>query len=82
MYGGKLAENLVQAVARDVFAEALIRLVHAGIEVVFHCHDEVVCEVPLDTDPADIERLMSITPDWLSGCPLAAESVETEHYLK
>lgn len=82
MYGGKLAENLVQAVARDVFAEALLRLAAAGIDVVLHCHDEVVCEVPIDTDPADIERLMSITPDWLPGCPLAAESVESEHYLK
>ncbi len=82
MYGGKLAENLVQAVARDVFAEALLRLAAAGVEVVFHCHDEAVCEVPIDTDPADIERMMSITPDWLPGCPLAAESVETEHYLK
>lgn len=82
MYGGKLAENLVQAVARDVFAEALLRLAAAGVDVVFHCHDEAVCEVPIDTDPADIERMMSITPDWLPGCPLAAESVETEHYLK
>lgn len=82
MYGGKLAENLIQAVARDVFAEALLRLAAAGVDVVFHCHDEAVCEVPIDTDPADIERLMSITPDWLHGCPLAAESVETEHYLK
>jgi DNA polymerase len=82
MYGGKLVENLVQAVARDVFAEALLRLDRAGIEVVFHCHDEVVCEVPIDTQPADIERLMSITPDWLPGCPLAAESVQTGHYLK
>ena len=82
MYGGKLCENLVQAVARDVFAEALLRLASAGIDVVFHCHDEAICEVSIDTDPKEIERLMTITPEWLPGCPLAAEAVETEHYLK
>ena len=82
IYGGRLAENLCQAVARDVFAEALLRLDRAGINVVFHVHDEAVCEVPSGTAPEEVERLMSITPDWLTGCPLAAEAVVSNHYCK
>ncbi len=81
-YGGKLLENLVQAVARDVFAESLLRLHRVGVEVVFHVHDEAVCEVSPGTDPREIERIMSITPDWLPGCPLAAEAVVTTRYCK
>ena len=82
IYGGRLAENLTQAVARDVFAECLLRLSRAGVDVVFHVHDEAVCEVAPGTDPREIERIMSITPDWLPGCPLAAEAVVTSHYCK
>ena len=82
IYGGKIVENLTQSVARDVFAEALLRLDRAGINVVFHVHDEAVCEVPIGTGPEEIERLMSITPDWLTGCPLAAEAVVTHRYCK
>jgi len=84
-YGGKLCENLVQAVARDVFAEALLRLEQAGFEVVFHVHDEAVCEVPSASAreaAVEIERIMSTTPDWLLGCPLAAEAVVTTRYCK
>ena len=81
-YGGKLCENLVQAVARDVFGESLLRLHRLGVEVVFHVHDEAVCEVAPGTDPKEIERIMSITPDWLTGCPLAAEAVVTTRYCK
>jgi DNA polymerase len=81
-YGGKLCENLVQAVARDVFGESLLRLHRLGVEVVFHVHDEAVCEVTPGTDPKEIERIMSITPDWLTGCPLAAEAVVTTRYCK
>lgn len=81
-YGGKLCENLVQAVARDVFGESLLRLRRDGVDVVFHVHDEAVCEVTPGTDPHEIERIMSMTPDWLPGCPLAAEAVVSTHYCK
>jgi DNA polymerase len=82
IYGGRLTENCIQSTARDVFAECLLRLHRAGVDVVFHVHDEAVCEVDLGTDPREIERLMSITPDWLPGCPLAAEAVVANHYCK
>jgi len=84
-YGGKLCENLVQAVARDVFAEALLRLERAGFDIVFHVHDEAVCEVAsasAQKAAAEIEKIMSTTPDWLPDCPLAAESVVTGRYCK
>lgn len=82
IYGGRLAENLTQSVARDVFAEALLRLARAGIDVVFHVHDEAVCEVPTGTGTEEITRLMTVTPDWLPGCPLAAEADVTNRYCK
>ena len=77
-----IVSNCVQAVARDVFADSLLRLRRVGVDVVFHVHDEAVCEVAPGTDPHEIERIMSITPDWLPGCPLAAEAVVTKRYCK
>jgi DNA polymerase len=65
-----------------VFAEALLRLARAGVNVVFHVHDEAVCEVPTGTGTEEITRLMTVTPDWLPGCPLAAEAAVTNHYCK
>ena len=82
IYGGRLAENLTQAVARDVFGEALLRLSRAGVDVVFHVHDEAICEVSVGTGACEIEHLMSMTPDWLPGCPLAAEATVTNRYCK
>ena len=70
-YGGKICENLVQATARDVFADCYARVLNAGFEVVWSVHDELIVEVDEgDKDAAkEIENLMSITPDWLEGLP-------------
>ena len=84
-YGGRLAENLVQATARDVFAEGLLRVERAGFQILFHCHDEVVCEVPVASAPAaaaEIARLMTTTPDWMPGIPLEAETQVSDRYCK
>ncbi|XHR30384.1 MAG: DNA polymerase [Chthoniobacteraceae bacterium] len=84
-YGGKLVENYIQASARDVFAENILRVEDAGYPVLFHVHDEVITEVPISQAEAaktEIERLMSVCPTWLEGCPLAAEAVVASHYLK
>ena len=84
-YGGRLAENLVQATARDVFADALLRIESAGFQILFHCHDEVVCEVPVASAPAaaaEIARLMTTTPDWMPGIPLEAETQVSDRYCK
>ena len=81
-YGGKLCENLVQAVARDVMGASILRLEKAGARVVMHVHDEAVCEVDKEVSAGEIERLMSICPEWLDGCPIGAEATDAERYKK
>jgi DNA polymerase len=84
-YGGKLVENYTQATARDVFAGGLLRVEEGGFQILFHVHDELIVEVPIaDAEEArvEIEQLMSVCPDWLDGCPLGAEAVIADHYLK
>jgi DNA polymerase bacteriophage-type len=81
-YGGKLTENIVQAVARDCFGEHLIRLEDAGCRVLFSVHDEAVCEVDQSVTAKDVEEIMSYCPEWLKGCPIAAEAKEVECYQK
>ena len=85
-YGGKLVENLVQATARDLFVEMLLAVdALPGVTIRLHVHDEIVAEVAeeqADTMAAEINRIMSTAPDWLPGCPLAAETIITDHYTK
>lgn len=82
-YGGMLCENLVQATARDVFSENMLELFKdKRIKILFSVHDEVVCEVDKDFDSKTIEAVMSRCPDWLEGCPIAAEAFETMNYAK
>jgi hypothetical protein len=81
-YGGKLVENITQATARDVFAANMLRAVDAGVDVVFSIHDEGVNEVDPACNPAQINAIYGASPEWLAGCPIAAESVLTDHYTK
>jgi hypothetical protein len=81
-YGGKLVENLVQASARDVFAEAKLRLDAAGHQIVLSVHDEVVVETELTTPLATIKHIISQDVSWLPGCPIACEAKETYAYCK
>ncbi|HAP4262116.1 TPA: DNA polymerase, partial [Enterococcus faecalis] len=82
-YGGKLVENIVQATARDVLAEAMVRLEKAGYPIVFHVHDEAVAEVPEgEKSIEEMNKIMSIVPDWAEGLPLNAEGFETKYYMK
>lgn len=82
IYGGKLTENLVQATARDVFAEHLLRMEDRGWVNLFSSHDEAVLEVDSDVTAEDAEREMSYCPEWLANCPIAAEAKVIEHYQK
>lgn len=82
-YGGKLVENIVQAVARDCLAEAMMRLDFLGYRIVMHIHDEVVIDEPLEHDAmANIVRVMGLPIDWAPGLPLQADAFETEFYRK
>lgn len=82
-YGPKLVENIIQATSRDALAESMRRLDAAGIPVVFHVHDEVICEVPEDGPTADdIAEIMSRPIDWAPGLPMKADAYECEYYRK
>ena len=82
-YGPKLVENIVQATARDCLAEAIVRLESNGFPVVFHVHDEVICEVPEGVSSAkELGELMSQPISWARGLPLRADAYECEYYRK
>ena len=82
-YGGKLAENVTQAVARDCLAETIERLEVAGCPIVFHIHDEVVIDAPKGRqDLKEVERIMSQPPFWAEGLPLAADGWVNQFFKK
>jgi DNA polymerase len=78
-YGGRLVENATQAIARDVLAEALVRLDEAGYPVVGHVHDEVIVE---GTELDEITKIMVQTPTWGRGLPLDGEGFVCDRYRK
>jgi len=82
-YGGKLVENIVQAIARDCLADAMMRLDEAGYNIVMHVHDEVVLEVPNTFGSLlEVNKIMSAPISWAKGLPLTADSYETIYYKK
>ena len=83
-YGGKLVENIVQATARDLLAEAITRIEKAGHRIVMHVHDEVVIDEPINsgTTVADICALMNQLPEWSTGLPIDATGYECDFYQK
>ena len=83
-YGGKLAENITQAVARDVLADNMPRVEAAGYRIVLSVHDELITEAP-DTpefNAAHLSALMATPPAWAEDLPLAAEGFEAARYRK
>lgn len=81
-YGGKLVENITQAVARDLLAHALRLLIDGGYRVVMHVHDEVVIDAPPQTSLAEVVELMTRAPSWAVGLPLDADGYECNYYQK
>ena len=82
-FGGKLVENITQAVARDCLAHVLLQLSHEPyIRVVFHVHDEVVCEVLGEDALARLEDYFSHGPEWAEGLPLKGAGYTCPYYYK
>jgi DNA polymerase len=82
-YGGKLVENITQAVARDVMGDAMLRSRGTIYQVVMTVHDEMVAEVPQgEGSLGEFEALMSETEGWAAGCPVAAEAGRFPRYRK
>ncbi len=82
LYGGILTENLIQATAREVFCDGLLRLRSAGYDILWTVHDEVIVEVDESAKADDVVRLLAQAPEWMPGLPVEAEAVESTKYLK
>lgn len=82
-YGGKIVENVVQAISRDCLAVAMMRTAYAGYKIAIHVHDELVADVP--TGLGSVEELTTIMGqpiEWAPGLPLKAAGFETNYYMK
>lgn len=81
-WGGKLVENIVQAVAADALRVAMVRLDAAGWKIVFHVHDEVVVEAPEGSRWQGVAEVMGLPIDWAPGLLLRGDGYETKFYMK
>lgn len=89
LWGGTLTENVTQRVARDLLAEALLRMEDSGFPVAFSAHDEGVFVVKSPQSEkergdvmAEATHIFSQVPDWAKGLPLGAEGDWAERYTK
>lgn len=81
-YGGALTENVTQAIARDLMAEAMLRIDSAGFDIVLSVHDELLTENKPGKDIKAFEALMSELPAWAAGCPVKSKGWSGERYRK
>ena len=82
-YGPKLVENIVQGTARDLLAEAMLRVEKKGYPIVMHCHDEIIAEVPEGSGSVDeMCEIMAVQPKWAAGLPLRADGYSCSFYQK
>ena len=81
-YGPKFVENVVQATARDILADAMRQLTNAGYRIVMHVHDEVVIEAPGTASLQEICAIMGKTPAWAKGLQLRADGFVCDFYQK
>lgn len=79
LHGGLLLENVVQALARDILADAITRAERSGLRVLFHVHDEIICDGScLD----QLQEIMSVSPPWAKGLKLSAAGFTSQYYKK
>lgn len=84
-HGGKITENIVQAIARDILGDGMTKMDDAGFEIIGHVHDEPIVEADICDGPdvlAEMIHIMSEAPDWMPGFLLGAEGFITKRYRK
>lgn len=85
-YGGKLTENIVQAISRDLIGYAMLKLEENDYAITMHVHDEAIAEVPADGQEkqwlSEMERIMGTPPSWAKDLPLNADGYITSFYKK
>ena len=85
-YGGKLTENVVQAISRDLLANAIFKVFDLGYNIVLHVHDEIAAEIPRDGNEEKVLQqmidAMCTAPQWAANIPLRAAGYTTEYYKK
>ena len=85
-YGGKLTENVVQAISRDLLANAIFKVFDLGYNIVLHVHDEIAAEIPRDGNEEKVLQqmidAMCTAPQWAANIPLRAAGYITEYYKK
>ena len=81
-YGGKLTENVVQAIARDILGHIILRAHDSGLNIVFHIHDEIVVEAEPGQTLQDVESIFSKPINWCRDLPLKGAGYTTPYYLK
>jgi len=81
-YGGKLTENIVQAIARDCLTETLLRIKAKGWPIVFHVHDEVILDVPMSVELDEVIKTMTEEISWAKGLILNAAGFTGSYYMK
>lgn len=85
LWGSLACQNASQGLARDIFADMMVRLDKLGHKIIMHVHDELVLEVPADEAEATlaaVESVMSTAPDWIPDIPLASEAKIFDYYAK
>lgn len=85
-YGGKLTENIIQAISRDLLANAIFKVFDLGYNIVLHVHDEIVAEIPKDRKEEIVLQqmidAMCTAPEWAANIPLRAAGYITDYYKK
>ena len=81
-YGGKLTENIVQAIARDCLTETLLRIKAKGWPIVFHVHDEVILDIPMSVELDEVIKTMTEEISWAKGLILNAAGFTGSYYMK
>lgn len=81
-YGGKLTENVVQSIARDILGIVILRAYRESLNIFFHIHDEIIVEAEADQTLKDVEKLFSEPISWCTDLPLKGAGYSTPYYLK